>query len=349
MGNESPLREGFDLDYTCPVNSLLVTGLPGVPGWNLYHWFRSRWPGPVVGIYPPGNAKAAAPGSVPIDAVDVDSLTQLFREHRFTAVVDASGNCALKACECDPALSDLLNTHFGCQVALLAREYGARLVRLSSDLVFSGDESHTPPYLEEEVPDPVSNYGKSTAEAERRIAAIKTDCHILRVPLPMGYTPGGHAGAIDWIEWRFRNGRPATLFFDEVRNPIHCDDLNRIVEWILYEKNFPPGIYHCGGPYRISLYQIAQVINAVGMYAPELLHGCPRHDAGPMPPRAGNVSLDSGKLLRFLPSHLRPRPWPIDPRLRPNGLEWHSLVDRNRWNCTHQITKLLVLGEFLST
>ena len=37
------------------------------------------------------------------------------------------------------------------------------------------------------------------------------------------------------------------------------------------------GLYHAGGPRRLSLYQIAQIINRVGGYDPEAPDGLPAH------------------------------------------------------------------------
>jgi dTDP-4-dehydrorhamnose reductase len=82
------------------------------------------------------------------------------------------------------------------------------------------------------------------------------------------------------------------------------------------------GLYHAGGPRPLSLYNIAQIINRVGGYDPRHLMGCPRQAAGPIPPRAGNVSMDSSKLVRALgyqPFH----PWPCDDELVPSHPEWH--------------------------
>jgi len=110
----------------------------------------------------------------------------------------------------------------------------------------------------------------------------------------MGPSFNRHAGAIDWIQSRFRAGRLATLYFDEVRSCTYCDDLNRVFERFLAGDEC--GLYHAGGPRANTLYQIAQVVNRVGDYDPALLKGCPRLEAGPMPPRAGNVSLDSARL-----------------------------------------------------
>jgi dTDP-4-dehydrorhamnose reductase len=82
------------------------------------------------------------------------------------------------------------------------------------------------------------------------------------------------------------------------------------------------GLYHAGGPRRLSLYQIAQVINRVGGYDPDLLRGCPRIDAGPIPPRAGNVSLDSSKLAAAV-GYDPFDPWPLEDYWMPTHAHWH--------------------------
>ena len=82
------------------------------------------------------------------------------------------------------------------------------------------------------------------------------------------------------------------------------------------------GLFHAGAPRRLSLYQIAQIINRVGGYDPDLLIGTPRLDAGPIPPRAGNVSMDCTKLISAL-GHNPLGPWPWTERLVPDHWDWH--------------------------
>ena len=98
----------------------------------------------------------------------------------------------------------------------------------------------------------------------------------------MGVSANGHAGAIDWIASRFKKSRPATLYFDEIRTPTYTDCMNLLYERLL--ANNLGGLFHAGGPRRLSLYQIAQVINRVGGYPAECLMGIPRREAGPIPP-----------------------------------------------------------------
>ena len=235
---------------------ILILGLNGVPGFALFRHFnklygsvtvRENVPG-VIGIRPIKHPCVFGENVFGVDAEETERLGELFEKFRFGTVIDASGNCALKACECDPARSRLLNYSQGVDAATFAARYNATLIRISADMVLSGNEKTKPnrPYVETDPKDPIHNYGKHQAEAEDAITAIKPDVVILRVPLPMDYAPGGCAGAIDWITYRFRPGRPATLFTDEYRNPLSGPDLCRTVQYIL-EHKFPAGIYNCGG------------------------------------------------------------------------------------------------------
>jgi dTDP-4-dehydrorhamnose reductase len=137
----------------------------------------------------------------------------------------------------------------------------------------------------------------------------------------MGVSFNGHAGAIDWIQSRFKKTKPATLYFDEIRTPTYTDCLNSLCETAL-ERSDITGLYHAGGPRRLSLYNIAQVINRVGGYDPNLLMGCPRQLAGPIPPRAGDVSLDSSNLTAAL-GYNAFDPWPLPEEFVPTHREWH--------------------------
>src|SRR2546423_15143344 len=100
------------------------------------------------------------------------------------------------------------------------------------------------------------------AEGGRLILEAVPSAAVLRISLPMGPSFSRHAGAIDWIDSRFRHGRPATLYFDEVRSATYTDDLNRVFAWFLaHEAN---GIYHAGGPRPGTLNQIGQNVNRLG-------------------------------------------------------------------------------------
>ena len=301
-----------------PLLPLLVTGVAGVAGYNAFHYFRRKFGNQVVGIRRKDNWPLRAEGIIACDGDDRETLSRLFEKYQFAAVLNCEGTCKLKSCELDPSMAQRVNINSVKTMLNVIRGKNVRLVHLSIDLVFSGTRGGG--HVEEDETDPVTVYGKTMAEAERIILA-ESDAPILRISLPMGVSFNGHAGAIDWIQSRFKKGKPATLYYDEVRTPTYTDCLNPLLAGTLARRDIC-GLFHAGGPRRLSLFQIAQIVNRVGGYDPDLLHGCMRIEAGPIPPRAGNVTMDSSKLARAL-GYQPFDPWPLDEEHVPTHRGWH--------------------------
>jgi len=307
-----------------PPLPLLVTGVAGVAGYNALDYFQSRYPGQVVGIRQQNNWRLTTAGIIACNAENRHELLRLFDRYQFRSVLNCAGNCALRACELDTRLAWRTNVEGLTNLLSIVVDRNVRLVHTSVDLVFSGwDPEETPlrqAYLEADIPDPVTVYGKSMVAAEQLLADWLPTACVLRISLPMGVSFNGHAGAIDWIQSRFKKGRPATLYYDEVRTPTYTDCLNRLLERLL--AGSLAGLFHAGGPRPLSLFEIAQVVNRIGGYDPDLLMGCPRIEAGPIPPRAGNVTLDSSKLsaaLEYAPFDS----WPREESHVPTDRHWH--------------------------
>jgi dTDP-4-dehydrorhamnose reductase len=301
---------------------LLITGVAGVAGYNALDYFRASYPGQVVAIRQEDNWPLSADGIVACDAEDHLRLRALFDQYQFGSVLNCAGNCALRACELDSRLAWRTNVEGLVNLLSIIVERDVRLVHLSIDLVFSGTSNGN--HVETDLTDPVTVYGKTMVAAEQLIADWLPSACVLRISLPMGVSFNGHAGAIDWIGARFKHGRPATLYFDEIRTPAYTDCLNRLYERALASDL--AGLYHAGGPRAMSLYEIAQVVNRVGGYDPALLMGCPRIEAGPIPPRAGNVAMNSAALAAALGDEVDQGPldaWPFDPALVPTHRRWH--------------------------
>src|SRR5262249_37148745 len=145
-----------------------------------------------------------------------------------------------KSCELDPEMAWRINVAGVENLLRVMSRRGARLVHLSIDLVFSGggDGGH----VEEDQTDPVTVYGKTMVAAEQRIHDVDSKSAILRISLPMGISFNGHAGAIDWIQSRFKKSRPATLYFDEIRTPHYTDCLNELCAAVLASRL--SGLFH---------------------------------------------------------------------------------------------------------
>jgi dTDP-4-dehydrorhamnose reductase len=330
---------------------LLITGVAGVAGYNAFHYFRARYPGQVIAIRQEDNWPLTGEGVVACNAEDHQRLRALFDQHQFQSVLNCAGNCALRACELDSRLAWRTNVEGLINLLSVAVERDCRLVHLSIDLVYSGSDNApqragaSPPpssnntpaknfrYIESDPTDPVTVYGKTMVSAEQLLADWAPDACVLRISLPMGVSFNGHAGAIDWIQSRFAKGRKATLYFDEVRTPAYTDCLNRLYERVLASDL--SAVYHAGGPRPMSLYEIAQVVNRVGGYDPRLLMGCQRLEAGPIPPRAGDVTMNSSALTQALRGEEPLDAWPYDTELVPTHREWHH--ERNGENGSREL------------
>ena len=306
------------VDANKPSLPLLVTGLGGVPGYNAFHYFRGLYGEQVIGVRQPNMWPLKGDGVRACDLGDLGAVRSLFDEFGFRSVLNTVGSCRLKSCELDPEMAHRVNVLGTENVAQVMKDRDCRLIHLSIDLVYAGREGGN--YEECDHPDPVTVYGAKMVEAEGIVRAAVENSLVLRISLPMGISFNGHAGAIDWIASRFRQGKPATLYFDEVRTPTYTDCMNRLFHRLFGETL--TGLYHAGGGRPLSLYEIAQVVNVVGGYDPNLLVGCPRIEAGPMPPRAGNVTLNSDR-LRDAIGGVWEDPWPLIDEAVPESRDWH--------------------------
>ncbi len=73
---------------------LLITGIPGVPGYNALHYFQAKYPGQVFGIRQADNVRLAGPGILACNAEDREGMARLFDRYQFASVLDCAGNCA---------------------------------------------------------------------------------------------------------------------------------------------------------------------------------------------------------------------------------------------------------------
>ena len=288
--------------------------LPASRDITRFHYFRRRYGGQVIGIRRKDNWPLRGEGIVACDGDDRDALARLFDKHQFAAVLNCEGTCKLKSCEMDPKMAERVNIDSVTTMLDVIGGASTRLVHLSIDLVFSGTRGGG--HVEHDETDPVTVYGKTMAEAERILLERSSRAHSVcrhrataRPLFRLRSTAHGvclllsSASRCRWASastampgrstgfgHRFKKGKPATLYFDEIRTPTYTDCLNPLLADVLARPDMT-GLFHAGGPRRLSLFQIAQIVNRIGGYDPHLLHGCPRIDAGPMPPRAGDVTL----------------------------------------------------------
>lgn len=258
-------------------------------------------PDHVLGIRPPQVFSPEGKNLISGCMTDTSLFEEIKCTFKPTHVVHAAGVCDLDMCEDEPGKAYAINVT-GTKNIVDAFGASSYIMYLSADLVFSGDTPPNGGYSEDHVPDPVSVVGKTYCAAEGEMKKARSWA-VVRIGLPIGNSVQREKGAIDFIEGRFKRNLPMTLFHDEWRSCIHCNELMDIaVELLLREEQ---GFFHVGGPKSISLYEIGQWIIDRGGYDPALLKKLSRLEEKNGPPRVGNVHLNSSKVERLLGRKIR--------------------------------------------
>jgi dTDP-4-dehydrorhamnose reductase len=182
-------------------------------------------------------------------------------------------------------------------VAAAAAALGARMIHMSSDVIFDGERAG--PYTEDDQPSPISAYGEAKAAAEDLVAAAHPGAVIARTSLIYGFAP------ID-RQTRFAleiaaGHRPDRLFSDEYRCPIYVDDLAAaLLE--LAEIDYA-GVLNVAGAERVSRYEMGTLLTRALGHDPARITSGLSADSPVRRPR--NCALDTSRARRLLHTSLR--------------------------------------------
>jgi dTDP-4-dehydrorhamnose reductase len=175
-------------------------------------------------------------------------------------------------------------------VARAAAACGARLVHVSTDVVFGGRPA---PYTEADVPDPLIDYGVAKLRAEHEVAHAHPGALVVRTSLVYST---GHRGVVERDVEAAVTGRSAMAFFtDEVRCPIAADDLAAgLVEMAGRTES---GLLHLAGPTAMSRADLARLVAASLRLDPGRVPVSTIGESGQV--RPGTVVLDSSVARSF--------------------------------------------------
>ncbi len=168
-------------------------------------------------------------------------------------------------------------------VALGAAAVGARLVHLSTDVVFDGRKGS--PYVEEDPLAPASEYGRAKAAAEVRVALAHPTALLVRTSMIYGGArPSKHELAA--------HDPSMTFYTNEIRNPVQLGDLAAsLLELVELDLSGP---LHVAGADAVSRAEFA-----------ELVSGAPVRSEPAPATRPLDCSLDSARAQALLRTRLR--------------------------------------------
>ena len=173
-------------------------------------------------------------------------MFSLFDQVRPAAVIHAAGNKNLRFCEEQPDEAFRVNAGGTQNVARACRRVGAKLIYLSTDLVFSCTEGN---YQEHDLPEPTLAYGKSKLLGEKFALAELDQVAVCR----SGGIYGKGSPLLQWFAGEIEAGKMVECFTDVFNTPTYVDNLGEMMETVL-EKQLV-GVFHTVGRERVSRFE----------------------------------------------------------------------------------------------
>lgn len=171
-------------------------------------------------------------------------------------IVNAAAWTDVDGAESHPKKARAVNATGALNVALAAKEVGARLVHISTDYVFSGNS--TSPWRSTDPHSPISVYGSSKAEGEVAVlSAYKEFSYIFRTAWL--YSPWGKNFPKTIIKKVLQDGELIKVVNDQMGQPTSASDLaDQIIDSVFAE--IPVGIYHATNSGYATRFEFAKEI-----------------------------------------------------------------------------------------
>jgi dTDP-4-dehydrorhamnose reductase len=264
-----------------PRRALLVTGGAGTLGRATARLAELR------GLEPRTTTRAE------LDIADAESVARALTELNPWAVVNTAGFVRVDDAERDAERCRRENSRGPEVLAAACRERGIRLLTYSSDLVFDG--AVTRPYVESDAVAPLSVYGKTKAEGERRTLAAWPSALVVRTSAFFGPWDQHNFLAITLRELRAR--REVAAAGDVEVSPTYVPDLvNASLDLLIDGET---GVWHVANDGAVSWAAFARHGAAAAGVSTRRLRECRLADLRlPAPrPRYSVLGSDRGRLL----------------------------------------------------
>jgi dTDP-4-dehydrorhamnose reductase len=233
-------------------------------------------------------------GRSEVDVTDFGAVRRLVERVQPWAVINAAGYVRVDDAERDSETCFNVNTAGAVHVARACQDLGVGLVTYSSDLVFDGRRDR--PYTEDDEPRPLSVYGASKAEAERRVLDVMPGALVVRTSAFFGPWDA-HNFVVRTLETLYR-GEVWRAAADVIVSPTYVPDLVDATLDLLLDRE--SGIWHLTNSGAMSWYVFAQTA-ALACGAPvDLIEPAKASELGWPAPRPAYSALASvrGQVMR---------------------------------------------------
>ena len=189
-----------------------------------------------------------------------------------------------------------INVNATKNLAVLCKNYNAKLIYTSTDLVYAGYRGSM---LKEDAKlIPVSLYAETKLMGEIKTQEIFDNYLILRVPLQIGIALNHTTNNFHKMYLNLKDGKQVKLYIDQYRTPLALHETARIISEVL-EKNINAEIINLACSERVSRFQLGEILCEVAGFNKNLLIPSKMEDDHSKSYKVADVSLSNEKLKSF--------------------------------------------------
>ena len=219
----------------------------------------------------PPHWQLIACGRHDLDLADPAGCRRAVREHRPDWVLNAGAYTAVDRAESEPDLALAVNAGAPQAFAEALAEQGGRLLQVSTDFVFAGDQGH--PYRPDQPVAPLGVYGATKAEGECRIATLLAEDRFCTLRTSWVYGPVGRNVCLTMLRLhaeRAAAGQELAVVADQVGCPTATHGL--AAACIAAIDRGVSGLQHWSDAGAASWYDFSVAIGELGVGAGLLEH-----------------------------------------------------------------------------
>lgn len=171
-----------------------------------------------------------------LDITNIDKVMELAREVKPYAIINCAAHTGVDACETEYDKAFKINAIGPRNLAIAARETGAKLMHISTDYVFDGKA--TKPYVETDATNPQGAYGSTKLAGEDFVKEFADRYFILRTAWLYGDGKNFAKTMLRLSEDRDM----VTVVGDQFGSPTSAAELTKAINALLFTENY--GTFH---------------------------------------------------------------------------------------------------------
>ncbi len=190
-----------------------------------------------------------------LDITEKEDLQRFFSSKHPDFVINCAAYTNVEKAEKEPKKAFKINAEGVKNLAEICSEQNSTLIHISTDYVFDGEK--TSPYNEEDVSNPINEYGKSKLAGEIYVQETLEKHYIIRTSWL--YSEFGH-NFFKTILKKSETEQELTIVTSEIGTPTNANDLAKFILDLIIKNNQKYGTYHFSNFGEATWYDFAEEI-----------------------------------------------------------------------------------------